>query len=155
MVLPWKNVKWASVAGYPAGFLVGQSFGNGFWELFFIYAMLLPLKRFLLLLLIFFFQKSLFCRLGRAKKVRTRYLFLLSFRWSPCVGNGSQNWQRNVQASKSALNILTSRWKIYTAFSSTITKEGFPSLWHCVSPLKQNKYLGLPSWKSFFNGSMG
>lgn len=77
-----------------------------------------------------FLQKLFLSWLGRGREDRTRYLFLLSFRWSPCVGNGSQNRQRNVQASKSALNILTSRWKTYIAFSSTVTKEGFPRLWH-------------------------
>lgn len=142
---PLKNTKWAPVTGYPDGVGLGNAWAVHF-ESWFSY-MRCPFKE-------IFFQKSFFCRLGRRKKDRIRYLFLLSFRWSPCVGNGSQNRQRNVQASKSALNILTSRWKIYIAFSSTVTKEGFPRLWHCVSPLKENKYLGLPSWKSFFNGSM-
>lgn len=122
VILPIRKDEGAPVTGYLDGLLVGQDFGQCIVRPPFQICSA-PSKR-------LFLQKLFLSWLGKGKKDRTRYLFLLSFRWSPCVGNGSQNRQRNVQASKSALNILTSRWKIYIAFSSTVTKEGFPRLWH-------------------------
>lgn len=44
---------------------------------------------------------------------------------------------------------------MYIAFSSTVTKEGFPRPWHCVSPPKQNKYLGSPPGNLTLMGAWG
>lgn len=101
VVLPFRKADGTPVTGYPDGLLVGQQPGQRIVGAPF-HICRAPSKR-------LFLQKLLLSWLGKTKKDRTRYLFLLSFRWSPCVGNGSQNRQRNVQASKSALNILTSR----------------------------------------------